>query len=173
MPQYLRGFSIVIALFFSIFASCVAKAEVLVTFYSHELGQNFPHAFIKLTGTVDSTGEVVDTNYGFTARSTSPAILLGSVSGMIETKSAKYVRNSKPHFSMRLSDADYRRVLDTVTAWRNIPGKSYNLGKRNCVHFTMELAALLGLSINRQSKFFKKPTSFMLELLRLNPGLTL
>jgi hypothetical protein len=173
MSQSLRSFSIILALFFSIFASCAAKAEVLVTFYSHELGQNFPHAFIKLTGTVDSTGEVIDTNYGFTARSTSPAILLGSVSGMIETKNAKYVSKSKPHFSMRLSEAQYQKILEMVTEWRNIPGKSYNLGKRNCVHFTMELAAMLGLNINRQSKFFKKPTSFMLEILRLNPGLTL
>jgi hypothetical protein len=150
-----------------------ARAEVLITFYSHELDNYFPHAFIKLTGKVDSTGEVVDTNYGFTARSTSPAILWGSVGGMIETKSAKYVRNSKPHFSFQLADADYRRVMDMVNKWRNIPGKSYNLGKRNCVHFAMEAAALLGLSINRQTKFLKKPTSFMLELLRLNPGLKL
>jgi PPPDE putative peptidase domain len=173
MSQYLRCLAIVAAIFVSVLASGIAKAEVMITFYSHELGQNFPHAFVKLTGTLDSSGEVIDTNYGFTARSTSPAILLGSVTGIMETKSAKYVRNSKPHFSMRLSDADYARVMEMVNAWRNIPGKSYNLGKRNCVHFTMEMAAMLGLSINRQSKFFKKPTSFMIELLQLNPTLKL
>lgn len=173
MSQYLRCLAIIAAIFVSILASGMAKAEVIITFYSHELGQNFPHAFVKLVGTVDSTGETVDTNYGFTARSTSPAILLGSVTGIMETKGAKYVRNSKPHFSMRLSDADYARVMEMVNAWRNIPGKSYNLGKRNCVHFTMEMAAMLGLSINRQSKFFKKPTSFMIELLQLNPTLKL
>ncbi len=173
MSQYVRCVAIIAALLLSIIAPSTARAEITITFYSHELGQNFPHAFVKLTGTLDGNGQAVDTNYGFTARSTSPAILLGSVSGMMETKSAKYVRNSKPHFSMRLSDADYARVMELVNAWRNIPGKSYNLGKRNCVHFTMEMAALMGLNVNRKSKFFKKPTSFMIELLGLNPGLKL
>ena len=60
-----------------------------------------------------------------------------------------------------------------VEEWRNLPGKSYNLGKRNCVHFAMEAAALLGLSVNRQSKFFKKPKSFILEVMKLNSGLKL
>ena len=46
-------------------------------------------------------------------------------------------------------------------------GKSYNLNKRNCVHFVMEAAALLGLSVNRNSKFFKKPKSFLFEVMRL------
>jgi hypothetical protein len=165
--------AILCAMFLSLLLPNAARAEVTITFYSHELDDHFPHAFIKLTGTVGSTGDAVDTNYGFTARSTSPAILWGSVGGMIETKNAKYVRSSKPHFTFRLADADYRRVLELVNKWRNIPGKSYNLGKRNCVHFAMEVAALLGLSINRQTKFLKKPTSFMLELLRLNPELKL
>lgn len=173
MPKFIRAFVLFALLSLSFLTTNSAKAEVVVTFYSHELDDHFPHAFIKLVGTVDSTGQVVDTNYGFTARNTTPAILWGSVGGMIETKNAKYIRNSKPHFSMRLTDADYRRVMELVTKWRNIPGKSYNLGKRNCVHFTMEAAALLGLSINRASKHFKKPTSFMIELMRLNPGLRL
>jgi hypothetical protein len=173
MLKYVRALTIMFAVSLAFLTSNAAHAEVVITFYSHELDDHFPHAFIKLTGTIDRSGESVDTNYGFTARSTTPAILWGSVSGMMETKNAKYVRNSKPHFSLRLTDSDYQRVMETVTKWRNIPGKSYNLGKRNCVHFTMEVAALLGLSINRQSKFFKKPTSFMLELMRLNPSLKL
>ena len=150
-----------------------ARAEVVATFYSHDFGDHFPHAFIKLKGKVDTTGEVVDTNYGFTAVSVSPAILMGSVKGMIETKDAKYVAKSNPHFSMRLSDEEYRKLLDHVDRWRNIGGKSYNLNKRNCVHFVMEAAALLGLSVNRKSKFFKKPKSFLLEMMKLNPTLKL
>jgi hypothetical protein len=173
MLKYMRAFTIMFVASLLFLSSNAAQAEVVITFYSHELDDHFPHAFVKLIGTTNSSGEAVDTNYGFTARSTTPAILWGSVSGMMETKNAKYVRSSKPHFSLRLSDAQYQSVMDTVAKWRNIPGKSYNLGKRNCVHFTMEVAALLGLSINRQSKFFKKPTSFMLELMRLNPGLKL
>jgi hypothetical protein len=150
-----------------------AHAEVVATFYSHDFGDHFPHAFIRLKGKVDATGEVVDTNYGFTAVSVSPAILMGSVRGMIETKDAKYVAASNPHFSLRLTDADYARLKAHIEQWRNLPGKSYNLNKRNCVHFVMEAAALLGLKINRQSKFFKKPKTFTLELMKLNPGLAL
>ncbi|MBL0925496.1 MAG: hypothetical protein IBJ12_13665 [Sphingomonadaceae bacterium] len=150
-----------------------AQAEVLATFYSHDFGDHFPHAFVRVKGTVDSTGEAVDTNYGFTAVNVSPAILMGSVMGMIETKDAKYVSKSNAHFTLRLSDAEYAKLKAHVEQWRNLPGKSYNLNKRNCVHFVMEAAALLGLKVNRQSKFFKKPKSFTLELMRLNPGLKL
>lgn len=150
-----------------------AKAEVIATFYSHDFDDYFPHAFVKLQGNVDATGEQVDTNYGFTAVSVSPAILLGSVKGMIETKDAKYVSKSNPHFSVRLSDAEYARFMEFVEKWRNLPGKSYSLNKRNCVHFAMEAAALLGASVNRQSKFFKKPKTFLLEVMKLNPHLKL
>jgi hypothetical protein len=151
-----------------------ARAEVLATFYSHDMKDNyFPHAFIRLKGTVDATGETVDTNYGFTARSVSPAILMGSVNGMIETMNAKYVSKSDPHFTVKLTDADYRQLMAHVEKWRNLPGKSYNLNKRNCVHFVMEAAAMLGLSVNRKSKFFKKPKTFLMEVLKLNPSLKL
>jgi hypothetical protein len=150
-----------------------AKAEVMATFYSHDFGDHFPHTFIVLKGTVDATGETVDTNYGFTAVSVSPAILLGSVKGMIETKAAKYIADSNAHFTLGLSDAQYTALMAHVEKWRTLPGKSYNLGKQNCVHFVMEAVALLGLKVNRQSKFFKKPKSFVLEMMTLNPGLSL
>lgn len=167
-----RKFTLLFAVIFSL-CSTSASAEVLATFYSHDFGDHFPHAFVKLKGTVDSTGEVVDTNYGFTAVSVGPAILMGSVNGMIETKGAKYVASSNPHFTLRLSDAEYAKFMAFVDKWKNLPGKSYSLNKRNCVHFAMEAAALLGLNVNRQSKLFKKPKSFILEMMKLNPGLKL
>lgn len=173
MMPMLRYLIAVLALSLPFVLPGQAHAEVVATFYSHDFGDHFPHAFIKLKGTVDATGEVVDTNYGFTAVNVSPAILMGSVKGMIETKDAKYVSKSNPHFSLRLSDADYRKLLDHVERWRSMPGKSYSLNKRNCVHFVMEAAALMGLSVNRKSKFFKKPKSFVLEMMKLNPALRL
>jgi hypothetical protein len=167
-----RTFMLFVAAFIGS-VSTSAQAEVIATFYSHDFGDHFPHAFVKLKGTVDATGEAVDTNYGFTAVNVSPAILMGSVKGMIETKDAKYVSKSNPHFSLRLSDAEYVRFMAFVDKWRNLPGKSYSLNKRNCVHFAMEAAVLLGLNVNRQSKFFKKPKSFILETMKLNPGVSL
>ena len=156
-----------------VFAPAAVRAEVQATFYSHDFGDHFPHTFIKLKGTVDATGEAVDTNYGFTAKNVTPAILWGSVKGMIETKDEKYIADSNAHFTLKLSHAQYDALLSHVEAWRNIPQKSYNLDKRNCVHFVMEAAALLGLKVNRNSKLFKKPKSFVLEMMTLNPELKL
>lgn len=171
--QFARHICAMLALSLFALVPGQARADVVATFYSHDFGDHFPHAFIVLKGRLDSTGEMVDTNYGFTAVSVSPAILMGSVKGMIETKDAKYVAKSNPHFALKLSDAEYRKLLDHVDRWRNMPGKSYSLNKRNCVHFVMEAAALLGLSVNRNSKFFKKPKSFVLEMMKLNPTLRL
>ena len=165
-----RYWSLLIITIFSLF-SAPARAEVVATFYSHDFGDHFPHAFVKLKGQVDTTGEAVDTNYGFTATSVSPAILMGSVKGMVETKDSKYIAASNPHFSVKLSDAEYLRFMAFVEKWRALPGKSYNLGKRNCVHFAMEAAALLGLSVNRQSRYLKKPKTFLLEVMGLNKAL--
>lgn len=150
-----------------------AHAEILATFYSRDFGSYFPHAFVRLKGRVDATGEMVDTNFGFTAVHTSPAVLMGSVEGMIETKDAKYVRDSDPHFTLHLSDGEYARFMAMVTKWRNLPGKSYNLNKHNCVHFAMEAAILLGLKVNGKTQYLKKPKSFMLELMGLNKNLKL
>jgi hypothetical protein len=150
-----------------------ARAEIIATFYSHDFGDHFPHTFFTLEGTVAATGEVIDTNYGFTAKSTSPAILFGSVTGIIESKDAKYIEDSNAHFTLKLDDRQYQALIAHVEKWRNIPGKSYNLNKQNCVHFVMEAAELLGLSVNRKSKLFKKPKSFVLEMMTLNPDLKL
>ncbi len=167
-----RYFTLLIAIIFGLY-SASASAEVTATFYSHDFGDHFPHALVKLNGTVDSTGEVVDTNYGFTAVNTTPAILWGPVKGMIESKDSKYIADSNAHFTLRLTDAQYAKLMAMVDEWRNLPGKSYMLNSRNCVHFAMEAAALLGLQVNRKSKFFKKPKSFILEIMKLNPELKL
>ena len=156
-----------------IFAPINARAEITATFYSHDFGDHFPHTFITLKGTVEATKEVVDTNYGFTAKLTTPAILFGSVVGIIETKQAKYIADSNAHFTLKLDDTQYHALIAHVEKWRAIPGKSYNLNKQNCVHFIMEAAALLGLTVNRKSKLFKKPKSFVLEMMTLNPDLKL
>ena len=164
-----------LAIFLSAMLSIVpAKAEIFATFYSHDFDEAyFPHAFVRLQGTVEASGEVVDTNYGFTARATTPGLLLGSVIHKMETKPQKYVDDSNAHCTLRLDDAGYAKLMGFVAEWRDLPGKGYNLGKRNCVHFVMEGGALFELKVNRKSKFFKKPKSFLREVKELNPGLAL
>ena len=149
-----------------------ARAEVVVSFYSHDFGDRFPHAFIVMKGTVDATGEIVDANYGFTAVSVSPAILLGSVKGKVESSEADYIAKSDRQFDVTVDDATYARVMAKVAEWRNRAQPSYSLNKRNCVHFVMELAETVGLKVDRKSKLFKKPKSFLIEVRGLNPQLT-
>ncbi|HWW57246.1 MAG TPA: hypothetical protein VN047_10180 [Sphingopyxis sp.] len=148
-----------------------ARAEVVVSFYSHDFGDRFPHAFIVLKGKVDATGEMVDANYGFTATSVSPAILFGAVKGEVQTSKPGYVAKSDRQFDVTVDDATYALLMAKVTEWRERKQPSYSLNKFNCVHFVMELAEVAGLKVNRKSKFFKKPKSFLIEVKGLNPQL--
>ncbi|WP_428628400.1 hypothetical protein [Sphingopyxis sp.] len=148
-----------------------ARAEVVVSFYSHDFGDRFPHAFIVIKGTVDATGEAIDANYGFTATSVSPAILLGSVKGEVQTSKSDYIEKSDRQFDVTVDDATYARLMAKVGEWRDRKQPSYSLNKRNCVHFVMELAEVVGLKVNRKSKLFKKPKSFLIEVKGLNPEL--
>ena len=148
-----------------------ARAEVVISFYSHDFGDRFPHAFIVMKGRVDTTGEAVDSNYGFTAVSVSPAILFGSVKGKVESSKSDYIEKSDHQFDVTVDDATYARVLAKVAEWRDRDQPSYSLNKRNCVHFVMELAEAVGLKVNRKSKLFKKPKSFLIEVKGLNPQL--
>ncbi|MEL6874630.1 MAG: hypothetical protein AAGM33_04060 [Pseudomonadota bacterium] len=152
-------------------AASPARADVAVTFYSHDFGKNFPHAFFAMKGDLDN-GEKVDTSYGFTAVNISPGILWGSVKGKVETPKPKYIEQSNPHFTVTIGDEGYRRLMAVVTKWRNKPQKSYHLNKRNCVHFVSEAIAALGYQFNGKTKNWKKPKSFMIEVLGLNPGLS-
>src|SRR5688500_12836683 len=68
LPQSLVRALLVLLLLCGLPAQALAAVEI--AFYSRELGgNNFPHAFVALHGTVDATGEAVDTSYGFTAKS--------------------------------------------------------------------------------------------------------
>lgn len=147
-----------------------ARAEVVVSFYSHDFGDRFPHAFVVLKGKIDATGEVVDANYGFTATSVSPAILFGSVRGEVQTSKPDYIAKSDRQFDVTIDDATYARLMAKVAEWRDRKQPSYSLNKYNCVHFVMELAEISGLKVDRESKLFKKPKSFLLEVKGLNSG---
>lgn len=147
-----------------------AAAQVVISFYSHDLGSTFPHAFITLKGTTQA-GESVDTNFGFTAKSVTPAILMGSVGGKIETSKPSYVESSDRQFSVKLNDQQYASVMALVDKWRTLPGKSYNLNKRNCIHFVGEVAQLVGIKVVFEKDLLKKPKSFLLSLVNLNPWL--
>jgi hypothetical protein len=145
-----------------------AQAAVEITFYSREFGSQFPHGFVTLVGTLDRGGERIDTNYGFTATHVSPAILFGSVRGKVEAAPAGYVRGSEAHFALTLSDAEYDRVIETVTRWREMPQPSYSLSRRNCVHFIADVAAALGMAADVPRNLTRRPGAFTASVIRNN-----
>jgi hypothetical protein len=149
-------------------AAAPAGAAVDITFYSKEFGASFPHAYVALKGTLDRSGERIDTNYGFTATHVSPAVLMGSVEGEIMSVDAKYQSESDAHFTIRLSDAEYDRVIATVERWRALKQPSYNLNRQNCVFFVAHVAAALGMTAETPRALMKKPRSYLEMLGRAN-----
>jgi len=148
-----------------------AAAQITVSFYSHELGNSFPHAFIVLSGTPEGGGPAVNANFGFTAKSVTPAILMGPVYGVIKSANDGYVRHSDRKFTMAISDRQYAALNALIEKWRTLPGKSYDLNRRNCTHFVGEAAEALGLKVVFDQKLMKKPRSFLESVIRLNPVL--
>lgn len=148
-----------------------ATAAVEISFYSRELGTNFPHAFIVLRGTLDATGEPVDTSLGFTAHSVTPALLLGSVRGEVVVEGEQQIAHSDRQFALILTDDQYHAAMAVVERWRVLPQPSYNLNRANCVWFVSEIAAAIGLRVEISQRLSKRPRSFLQGLIRLNPQL--
>lgn len=148
-----------------------AQAAVTITFWSHELGNSFPHAFFTLRGIPDSGGAPVDTNAGFTAKSVSPALLMGPVAGKLDIAKPGYIAGSDAQFSVVMSDAQYVAVLRLVDAWsEGKPDSVYRLSDHNCVTFVKEAARIVGLTGLDQSKLMKKPRSYLKAVQAANTG---
>lgn len=147
-----------------------AQAAVTITFWSQELGQSFPHAFFTLAGTPDAGGPAVSASYGFTAKAVTPALLAGSVPGMIDRPKPGYIARSNAHFSVVLTDAQYTHVLALVGEWGPAGDSHYNLNRRNCVHFVAEAGRRSGLTVTEPKRLMKKPRSFTRSMAQANVG---
>lgn len=147
-----------------------ADAAVTITFWSHEFGNSFPHAFFSLRGTPDAGGAPVDANYGFTAKTISPAILMGTVPGRLDISKPAYIDSSDAQFSVVLTDAQYAAVLALTRDWGEEGDHSYNLNKRNCVHFVQEAARRSGVANVDFPALMKKPRSYLLAVAAANAG---
>ena len=84
------------------------------------------------------------------------------------TVSDRYVKASDAHFSLILNDQQYGQLLALLDTWRHLPGPSYDLHKRNCVHFVKALAELEGLNTDHTTQLMLKPRSFLDELMLEN-----
>jgi hypothetical protein len=176
LPDFnaLRRLAAGLAAAFLLLAAAPAAAAVTITFYSHELGSSFPHAFVTMSGAPDRGGEPLNVDYGFTAKAVTPAILWGKVSGeVVSNHGASYIKASDRHFSLVLTDSEYDQAMATIAKWRGSPQPSYDLGSHNCVHFVADLARSIGLTADTPQKLMKKPRSYLEHLTAMNrPWLT-
>lgn len=150
--------------------SVPARAHIAVAFYSSEQSGTFPHAFVLISGRLAANGRDVSANYGFTAARVTPTILRAPAPGYVQQVQPAYIAGAHRHFTIRINDRGYARLMTRVAAWQRRPQPSYDLTRANCVHFVMDLARTAGLSVNKNSEFFLQPRRFLNELLALNPG---
>ncbi|MBI0474063.1 hypothetical protein D9601_01615 [Sphingomonas sp. MA1305] len=161
-PRLLRPLLALFLTLAGVLGAAPAWAKVTITFWSHEFGNSFPHAFFTLRGVPDAGGAPVDANYGFTAKAVTPAILMGTVAGRLDIAKPGYINGSDAQFSVTLSDAQYAEELKLIAAWDDKTGDGrYNLNTRNCIHFVKEAARIAGLTGLDQPKLMKKPRSYL------------
>lgn len=151
-----------------------AQAQVMVHFHSFNgsvIFGRYPHTFVVFEGRLDDTGETIFENFGFSAKSASPAVLAGPVEHIIMTEKVKYITTTNRHFSLKVDDATYRRMKAEVIRWRDMPGKFYDLDRRNCIHFVGRMAELAGLNVEYPNSLMRKPKAWLNFLTGLNPAL--
>jgi hypothetical protein len=176
MPVIVRRtlLRLLIVLSFTCGLAMPARAEVQVTFHSFNgslLIGRYPHTFVAFDGTLDETGETIHENYGFSAKTAGPNVLLGPAAHGIFTEKEKYLRTTNRHFTITVPDAVYKRMKQEVAAWRDAPGKYYEIDTRNCIHFVGRLAELGGLRVEYPRELVRKPKQWLNHVASLNPQL--
>ena len=150
-----------------------ALADVKLSFHSFNgsvLVGRYPHTFIVLEGELEN-GQKVNENYGFTAKSAGPAVLNGPVEHDILIEKPKYISSTNRHFTVTITDAQYRRIVAEMKAWRDAPGKYYDLDTRNCIHFVGAMAQIVGLKVEYPKDMLRRPKKWLNYITSLNPSL--
>jgi hypothetical protein len=163
-----------LCLVLALFWAGPALAEVQIHFHSFNgslVWGRYPHTFVVFEGTLEKSGAVVDENYGFSARTVTPAILSGPVEHMVLAETEKNIRNTNRHFSITLTDEEYVRVLKLIQSWMDAPGKFYDLETRNCIHFVGEIARLIGLKVEYPEDMLRRPKAWLNHISAMNPQL--
>ena len=157
----------------SVSVATPALADVQVSFHSLNgsvLWGRYPHAFVAFDGTLDNGTRVAE-NFGFSARYTAEAISSGPAEHMIITETDRTIADANRHFTITVSDSQYRRLLAEVIAWRDYPGDYYDLDSNNCIHFVARLAELVGLNADVPEDYLRRPKAWLNYVTRKNPEL--
>lgn len=153
--------------------SSLAAAAVDITFHSFNgsvLFGRYPHTFVSMEGTLED-GTRVKENFGFSAKKATLSVLNGPVEHIVMTEKEKWLKKTNRHFTMTMSDKQYHAVREMVEAWRNAPGRYYDLDTRNCIHFVGEIGKIMGLSVDYPKDLLRKPRSWLNHIAELNPKL--
>ena len=151
----------------------VASADVALTFHSFNgsaLAGRYPHTFVSMEGELDD-GTSIKENYGFSAKSAGPAVLLGPVTHIIMTEKEKWLTRTNRHFTVTIDDAKYWQIRKEVARWRDAPGKYYDLDERNCIHFVGAIAQMVGADVDYPKKLMRKPRGWLNRVVERNPQL--
>jgi hypothetical protein len=98
-------------------------------------------------------------------------VLMGPTDHIVMTEKPKYIRTTNRHFTLTVSDATYRLMKAEVLAWRDAPGKYYDLDTRNCIHFVGTIAQIAGLKVTYPNDMLRKPKQWLNHITALNPQL--
>lgn len=151
----------------------MSAAAVDITFHSFNgsvLAGRYPHTFVAMKGTLED-GTQVDENFGFSAKKATIAVLRGPVEHIVMTEKRKWLEKTNRHFTLTMTDEQYWQVREHVAAWRDAPGKYYDLETRNCIHFVGEIARIMGLQVAYPKGLLRKPKSWLNHIASLNPQL--
>lgn len=175
MLHNLSRFSTHLIALIALISSGQALAAVEIHFHSFNgsvLIGRYPHAFFVLEGTLDETGEVINENYGFSARTVGTSILRGPVEHMVLAETERQISRTNRHFSITITDEQYQRIIEEVNTWQNAPGKYYDLETRNCIHFVGTMAQILGLRVEYPDNMLRRPKKWLNHITTLNPQLS-
>jgi hypothetical protein len=156
-------------------AAGAAQAGTTVSFYSHGWGVGvngflyFPHAFvvIRRATTPDAAPQVE--SYGYTAASVyDPTVIMRPSRGVVEQPNETYRKHATLHFTVEISDDQYRALRERVSFWGASTSPLYNLNGHNCISFVADLATTIGLQIPDAGG--RDPDRFLEGVKRLNAG---
>ena len=144
-----------------------------MTFHSFDgsvLFGRYPHAFVSLEGELED-GTPIRENYGFSAKSASPAVLAGPVEHVILVEKDKWIDRTNQHFTLTVDDAKYWAIRKEVARWRDAPGKYYDLATRNCIHFVGAIAQIVGVRVTYPQDMLRRPKKWLNHITGRNPQL--
>ncbi len=152
-------------------AAGVAHAGITISFYSHGWGLGhglvyFPHAFVLIERTGAPDAPVSRETYGYTAIAQDPSVLLHPTPGEVIPEDPSYLKRSTLHFTLTISEAQYRALKATVAAWAAPGSQLYSLDGHNCITFVADLAQELGLKTPPPTG--RDPGRFLEAVRRLN-----